>query len=180
MSERRGVILIGGIPGVGKSTLAARLARRFSRGVHIEADLLQKMIVRGGLWPDEEPADEARRQLSLRARNACRLADTFHEAGFVPVVDDVIVGSRLHEFLALLESRPCYFALLLPSLEDVRRRNRGRADKDVFDAWQHLDAVARDETPQLGMRLDTSGQSVDESLDALWARVFEEGLAAGD
>ncbi len=64
--------LINGIPGAGKSTVSRLLAARFSRGVHIEGDVLQeRFIVSGGVNPGGEPADEAQRQIELNVRNQC-------------------------------------------------------------------------------------------------------------
>ena len=56
--KERGVIVVSGIPGAGKSTVSPILARCFTRGVHIEADALQRMILRGGRWPNEGPGGE--------------------------------------------------------------------------------------------------------------------------
>jgi len=169
------VIALSGIPGVGKSTLAALLARRFPRAVHLEADLLQRVIVSGGLWPDGTPADEAMRQLRLRGRNVALLADSFVEAGFTTIVDDVVVGTRLNELCADLRTRPFYFVLLLPRLEVVRQRNAQRPDKNVFEAWKHLDEITRTETPRRGLWLDTSEHTAEESVDEILRRVWSEG-----
>ena len=98
MNMQQAVFIVAGIPGAGKTTVSRLLAERFDRGVHVESDLFQRMIVSGGLWVNEEPAEEAQRQLRLRGRNACLLADSFFEAGFTPVIDDVVIGSRLGEF----------------------------------------------------------------------------------
>jgi adenylate kinase family enzyme len=174
----RAVLVISGIPGAGKSTLAALVARRLERSVHLEAEALQRLIVSGSVWPDGEPHDEARRQLRLRGRNVALLADSFFEAGFTPVVDDVVIGSRLAELRADLRSRPLLFVLLVPGLEVVRARNRQRKDKDVFETWKHLDAVARNQTPRLGLWLDTSGQDAEESAAEILRRAWEEARIA--
>ena len=91
------VIVVTGSQAAGKSTVARLLAQRFERGVHIEADTLQEMIVSDGEWPTEpgDMRDEAERQLRLRLRNACLLARSFFEAGFTPVIDDIIIGRPL-------------------------------------------------------------------------------------
>jgi adenylate kinase family enzyme len=67
------VLVISGLPGAGKSTTARLVASRLDRGVHIEADQLQRMIVAGGVWPDgsEVISEEASAQLALRLHNAC-------------------------------------------------------------------------------------------------------------
>jgi adenylylsulfate kinase-like enzyme len=168
------VLVISGIPGAGKSTIAAIVARRLERSAHVEAEVLQRFLVGGGVWPDGEPQAEAMRQLRLRGRNVALLADSFFEAGFTPVVDDVVIGSRLDELRSDLRSRPLHFVLLTPSLDAVRERNRQRPGKDVFEAWRHLDAVARRETPRLGLWLDTSRQTAEESADEILRRVWAE------
>lgn len=170
-----GVIIVSGVPGAGKSTIAALLASRFERAVHVEADALQRMIVSGRRWPGEAPLEEGYRQLRLRGRNACLVADSFFDAGFVPVVDDIVVGSRLEEFRSDLRSRPLFFVLLLPTLEALRLRNADRAKADVFHQAQQLDPVARRETPPVGLRIDTSHQLPEQSADEIFERLWTEG-----
>ena len=170
------VLVISGIPGAGKSTIAAIVARRLERSAHIEAEVLQRFVVGGALWPDGEPRAEAMRQLRLRGRNVALLADSFFEAGITPIVDDVVIGSRFDELRADVRSRPLLFVLLTPSLEAVRERNRQRPNKDVFEAWRHLDAVARSETKRLGLWLDTSKQTAEESADEILRRAWSEAI----
>jgi len=173
-----GVIIVSGVPGAGKSTIAALLAARFERGVHVEADALQRMIVSGARWPGEEPIDEGYRQLRLRGRNTCLVADSFRQAGFVPVLDDIVVGSRVGEFLADLASRPVYLVMLLPDLETLERRNAERAKTDVFHQSLELDPIARNETRRAGLRIDTSRQSPTESVEAVLARLEADARIA--
>ncbi len=84
------ILAVTGIQAAGKSTVSRLLARRFARGVHIEADQLQHMIVSGGAWVSEpgEPQGEAARQYRLRLKHLCLLARSFFEAGFTVVLDD--------------------------------------------------------------------------------------------
>lgn len=167
------LILLSGIPGAGKSTIAGLLARSYARGVHVEADVLQRMIVSGGLWPDQTPADEAHRQLRQRGKHAALLADAYIAAGFTTVLDDVIIGARLSEMLSDLRTRPVCFVLLAPRLEVVQARNAMRPNKNVFASWQHLHEVNLRETPRVGLWLDTSDITAEESAATILARLDE-------
>jgi chloramphenicol 3-O-phosphotransferase len=118
------------------------------------------------------------RQLRLRGRNVALLADSFFDAGFTPIIDDIVIGSRLAELRADLRSRPLLFVLLLPRLEVVQKRNRGRPGKDVFETWRHLDAVARAETPRVGLWLDTSDQTAEKSAAEILERAWQEAVVS--
>jgi len=170
------VLVVSGIPGAGKSTISAIIARRLPRSAHVEAEALQRFIVEGSVWPDGEPHAEAMRQLRLRGRNVALLADSFFHAGFTPIVDDVVIASRLAELTADLRSRPLLFVLLVPRLDIVRKRNQERPHKDVFEAWQHLDAITRAETPRVGLWLDTSDQTAEESAAEILDRAWQEAV----
>lgn len=177
MRTENAIFLISGTQGAGKSTVARTLANRFEHGVHIEADLLQRMIVSGGAWPEApEPAGEALRQLRQRAHRAAMLADSFFEAGFTVVIDDIAIGDQLETYRRSIRSRPLLLVNLVPSLKVAERRNRERPDKNVFLPWSPiLDRAIRGTMRGTGMWLDNSSLSVEETVDSIFRRARSEG-----
>src|SRR5580765_5173207 len=93
------LVLITGISASGKSTVADLLARRFERGVHVKGDIYRRMVVAGRHEMTSAPSDEAWRQLRLRYLLGAATADRYHEAGFSVVVQDVVIGSVLADYV---------------------------------------------------------------------------------
>jgi hypothetical protein len=103
----------------------------------------------------------------------CALADSFAEAAFVPVIDDVVVSvAVLDSYIAGLRSRPLLLVQLAPSLDVIRVRDSGR-HKQVFEMWSHLDAEMRAGMTKHGLWLDTSAMTAAETVDEILARCDE-------
>lgn len=174
------VYLVTGVPGAGKSTFSRAFAATFERGVHIEADVLSfEFVVSGAATPSGDGADpdEWDRQMALRRRNMCLLADSYAEAGFVPVLDDVVTHrSELDLCLRLLRARPLHFVVLAPSLAVASQRDAGREER-VLPAWAHLDAELREDFAGLGLWIDTSALTVEDTIAAVRARRDDARIA---
>ena len=181
---RRALFVISGTQAAGKTTVASLLARRFERGVHVSADVLQKMILSGGEWPvasqttiniNTDVEGEAGRQLRLRLRNMCLLGRSFFEAGFTAVLDDIVIGARIDDLRKDLAGMDFMFVMLTPNIETVRDRERQRGT-ELWREWEWLTEQVLDAAPDIGLWLDTSDQSADETVDEIMRRAWDEAL----
>ncbi|MDH6225696.1 putative kinase [Streptomyces sp. MJP52] len=165
------VVLITGVMAAGKSTVAELLAARLPRAAHVRGDVFRRMVVSGREEMTPEPAPGALAQLDLRQRLAATVADEYAEAGFTAVVQDILLGDDLPRFVARVRTRPLYVVVLDPSAEAVRGREAGRVKIGYAGGWS-VDGfvrVLREETPRIGLWLDTSGQTPEETVDAVLA-----------
>ncbi|MFJ6565859.1 AAA family ATPase [Streptomyces sp. NPDC091292] len=174
-----GVVLITGIMASGKSTVAQSLAERLPRAVHVRGDVFRRMIVSGRheYTPGTEDP-EAVAQLALRHRLSATTADAYARAGFTAIVQDVVLGAGLGAYPGLVRTRPFHVVVLAPDAETVAARESGRA-KTGYGAWTvaELDRALRDETPRIGLWLDSSGLDVAGTVDAVLARWAEARVA---
>jgi len=175
-SEQR-MVLITGIMASGKSTVAQLLSERLASSVHLRGDLFRKMIVndRQEVHPN---ADERQlEQLRLRYRLTAQAADTYCENGFSVIMQDVVIGPLLHDFIAYVRSRPLYVVVLCPRADVVAAREASRA-KTGYGIWTvaDLDDVLRKETPRIGMWIDSSGLTPEQTVDEIWHRAPREAM----
>jgi chloramphenicol 3-O-phosphotransferase len=165
------VVLITGIQAAGKSTIAQLLAERLPRSVHVRGDLFRRMVVSGRVEMSPDPSAEALRQLRLRYRLAATVGDGYFEAGFTVIIQDVVLGEQLAELVALIRSRPLLVVVLAPQPEAIaaREADRGKAAYGRY-AIDQLDDVLKQQTPRLGLWLDTTDQTPTETVAEILAR----------
>lgn len=134
------------------------------------------MVVSGrvGMEPDAGP--EAERQLDLRYRLAAETADTFAREGFVTVVQDNIFGVHLPRFIERISFRPLHVIVLTPRTDVVAAREAARS-KAAYrpGSWtiEGLDRLVREETQRIGLWLDNSDHTPDQTVDEILARSGE-------
>ena len=164
------VFLLTGASAAGKSTVGQALADRFDRSAHVRGDVFRRMVV-GGRDERFGASAEADAQLRLRYRLGAATADAYAAAGFTTVWQDVVLGDHLADCVDAVRARPLHVVVLAPRLEVLEAREAGRAKTgyrgDLTPAV--LDRALREQTPRLGLWLDTSEQTVEETVDAILA-----------
>lgn len=171
------IILVTGIMASGKSTVAQLLSEQFKKSVHLRGDIFRKMIVNSRKEVHPDSGNDVLEQLRLRYRLAAQSAVTYYQAGFTVIVQDVVVGAMLNDFISYISSRPFYLVVLCPKPAVVATREEARPKKG-YGIWrvEELDAVLRNETPRIGLWLDSSELSVEETVNEIMERLQSEAL----
>lgn len=179
--DRPMIVVLTGVQAAGKSTIGRLLAERFARGVHVEADVLHRMIVSGDEWAREPGSlsDEAARQLRLRLRNMCLLGGSFYEAGFTVVLDDIILGDRWEHLQEDLRGLPFCLVVLAPRLDVVGQRDVGRGKRPLGEAWaRYLDEALRTTMAGRGLWIDNSDQQPEHTVDCILRQILPDHMRA--
>lgn len=167
------IILITGIMAAGKSTVAQALAERLPKSVHLRGDLFRRLIVNGRVDMGFDLSAEALAQLNLRYQIAVQVAQAYVAGGFTVVYQDIIIGATLAELVDQLRSHPLYVVVLCPVPDVVAGREAGRGKRGYgsVDEVASFDEVLRTQTPRLGLWLDSSELTVDETVDHILANL---------
>jgi len=168
------IFLITGISAAGKSTTAQTLAERFDYAVHVKGDVFRRMVVSGRMHPrDDNPPPEAIKQLDLRYKLGAMTADAYFDAGFTVVVQDIVLGPSLADYVSWIKGRPLHVIVLVPRIDVVASREELRS-KTAYQpdgpTIADLDAYIRNQTPRIGLWLDSSDQTPDETVDEILLR----------
>ena len=104
---------------------------------------------------------------------ASLLARSFYDAGFTAIIDDIIVGDRVPHLIEELGDLEFFFVLLAPSIEAVRDRERLRGT-ELWREWEWLTESIPNTTSPIGLWLDSSHQTAEETVDEIMRRAWQE------
>ncbi|MFC4372730.1 AAA family ATPase [Nocardia halotolerans] len=171
------IVVITGIQAAGKSTIAQLLAERLPRSVHVRGDLFRRMVIGGRADMTPQLTEEAVRQLRLRHRLTAVTCDEYFTEGFTVLAQDVVLGANLTELVQLIRHRPLLVVVLAPRPTAVAAREAARG-KNAYNEWtvELLDAGLRNDTPRLGLWLDTSDQTPEQTVEEILARAWTEAV----
>src|ERR1700761_8088575 len=164
------LFVISGVPAAGKTTVGRLLAGRLEKAVCVSGDAIRAMVVSGRADMTSDAGEAELRQLLLRYQAALAVAEVYLRAGFDAVVEDVIIGPVLREFLLRVPVRELHLVFLDAEAATLAERDRNRA-KTAYadDRWDvnDLRGVLLGHTTRLGLWLDSTNLTVEETVAAI-------------
>lgn len=172
---KKAIYVITGVMASGKSTVAEALARSLEKCVHLRGDIFRKMIVTGREEMCENPSKEALNQLDMRYSITAKAAIEYYNNGFSVVVQDNFLGEKLLDFVELLKQYPIYVIVLNPDIKTIEQREQNRGKKGyVGFTVESLYKIFIEETPRIGLWLDTTNMSIGETVNEILSRAENE------
>lgn len=118
------VLILTGPAGAGKNTVAQIFAKKRERCAIIDVDIVRWML----LQPHRAPWDgeEGGRQQVLGVKNACLLTSNFVQNNSDVVILDVLSKETFRIYKKELGKFNLKIVLLLPTFEEIQKRNKMR------------------------------------------------------
>jgi predicted kinase len=165
------LFVISGVPASGKSTVARLLASRLDRAVYVPGDTIRAMVISGRADMTTDAGDAQLNQLLLRYQGALALAGVYLNAGFDVIVEDVIIGQVLRQFLGLVPVPEMHLVFLDPNTATLSERDANRTKTAYGERWnvRQLRDVLHMETARIGLWLDSTELTAEQTVDRILA-----------
>jgi predicted kinase len=175
-THRTMLIILAGLPGTGKTTLARRLCGRVE-AFHLRIDTIEAALVRSGmLRGDVGPAGYGV-AYAVAAENL-----RFGRIVVADSVNPLQVTREAWRAVAASASSPLVEVEIVRSDRDDHRRIAGARTGDIEGlvppSWESIASRTYDPWDRPPVVIDTSFQTIDASLDALLAALANSGLRA--
>lgn len=172
------IFVFSGLPAAGKSTVAAALLSHFPLGLHIPVDTIRNWVISGLSDPIGDWDPKTEQQFRLARQAAVQISLTYAAAGFVVVIDDVIMPEHFeaHYLPPFGEFTP-YQIMLRPMAETALARNAQRMQELDTARLDKLipridDYLNQYDLPALGWHVvDNSNLSVEDTAREILSRV---------
>ena len=153
------VVILTGPAGSGKNTIAKSFAANQERCAVIDVDTVRQMLVH----PHKAPWDgeEGKRQQILGVKNTCALAKNFSQDGSVVLILDVLPQETLSLYRKELSELNLKVVLLLPTFEEIQKRNKGRMQYITDDEILML-YKSQENLQDYDFKIDNTNLSVEE------------------
>jgi len=163
------IIIINGACGVGKTTLASKLALRFNKSVHIEADKIHNFITNSEI---------VKEQIEVTDKNINDLVENFKNYGYEIIIIDNVYETEEH-LLQVVNSLQKFDADIITirvccefKENIIRDRNRNLEDVMGRQMIEYLHKIFNITGNSLGTVVDTTNLSIEESVNILEETVY--------
>lgn len=174
------MLILTGPPGVGKTTVAGRLAQREKRSVHLEADRFFFFIKTGFIDP-WDPASHEQNQLVMRT--AAEAAARYAAAGYATIFEGIVIPrwtlETIRETLDAAGVPTSYAVLRAPQAHCVARVLEREGDPDAYapDMLAALCSEFDDLEAFEPHAIDVTGLDTDQTAAAVATRLETGDLA---
>ncbi|KGH45484.1 hypothetical protein IN07_17535 [Modestobacter caceresii] len=151
------LIVVGGLPGVGKTTVAREVAAALG-AAHLRVDAFEVALLRQGLVPTPDEVGAHGYDLALAAADTCLTAGT---DVLVDAVFDVAAARRPFRDLAIRHGIPVHWVRLICTDRAEHRRRVEERPADlpghVLPTWEQVRARRVDQWHDRHTVVDTAG-----------------------
>jgi len=162
--EKGKIIFLNGVSSAGKTTLAKTLQLKLSEPFYwISVDTFIMMT------PDKFLNKESSRIILNSISAMHHTIKTYSDIGFNAIVDHVFEKSDwVQECVELLHSHPVLFVHVTCSLEELRRREKERGDRNIGQAESQIPMLKNANIKDIyDITVDTFNNSTEECADKI-------------